>query len=245
MLLCTTNGDPEQEARYLRLLRAKHVDGALVDGLGLSAERIAAIVDDGFPIVCLDRDLASASIPLVQVDNRAGARMATEHLLMLGHRQIAHVTGAPAAISDARMAGYRGALEAAGIEFDPALVEAGDFTEGGGHAAMQRLLESGHRFSAVFCANDLSAMGALNAVLSSGRRVPLDLSIVGFDDVRLSPYTSPPLTTIHQPAAEIARYATELLLDLIAGRTAPVARRLFAPTLVVRGSTGPPRGARP
>jgi DNA-binding LacI/PurR family transcriptional regulator len=241
MLLCTTDGDPEQEARYLRLLRAKHVDGALVDGLGLSAERIAALVDDGFPIVCLDRDLASSSVPLVQVDNRAGARMATEYLLSLGHTRIAHVTGATAPISDERLAGYRGALEAAGIAFDPALVASGDFTEGGGHAAMRALLESASRFSAVFCANDLSAMGALNAVLSSGRRVPFDLSIIGFDDVRLSPYTSPPLTTIHQPAAEIARYATELLLDLIQGVEPRSAHRLFAPTLVVRGSTGPPR----
>ncbi len=119
----------------------------------------------------------------------------------------------------------------------------GDFTEAGGHAAMRALLESGARFSAVFCANDLSAMGALNSVLSSGRKVPLDLSIVGFDDVRLSPYTSPPLTTIHQPAAEIARHATELLLDLIRGEQPETMRRLFAPTLVVRGSTGPPRDA--
>ena len=241
MLLCTTNGDPEQEARYLRLLRAKHVDGALVDGLGLSPERIAAFAEDGFPIVCLDRDVDFPTIPLVQVDNRLGARLATEYLISLGHRRIAHITGAAAPISELRAAGYDEALRAAGIEPDPALVADGDFTEAGGHAAMRALLESGARFSAVFCANDLSAMGALNSVLSSGRKVPLDLSIVGFDDVRLSPYTSPPLTTIHQPAAEIARHATELLLDLIRGEQPGTMRRLFAPTLVVRGSTGPPR----
>jgi LacI family transcriptional regulator len=94
---------------------------------------------------------------------------------------------------------------------------------------MRELLESGARFSAVFCANDLSAMGALNAMLSSGRRVPLDLSLIGFDDVRLSPYTSPPLTTIHQPAAEIARHATELLLALIRGEQPGRMRTLFAP----------------
>src|SRR6185503_14076456 len=95
MLLCTTNGDPEQEERYLSLLRAKQVDGALVDGLVLPPDRIARFVEDGFPIVCLDRDVASASVPLVQVDNRLGARMATEHLLALGHTRIAHVAGAP------------------------------------------------------------------------------------------------------------------------------------------------------
>jgi LacI family transcriptional regulator len=245
MLLCTTNGDPEQEARYLRLLRAKHVDGALVDGLGLSPERIASLVEDSFPVVCLDRDVDAPTIPLVQVDNRLGARIATDYLLSLGHTRIAHISGATAAISEARLAGYRDALAAAGIEADPALVASGDFTERSGHAAMRELLESGARFSAVFCANDLSAIGALNAILSSGRRVPLDLSLIGFDDVRLSPYTSPPLTTIHQPAAEIARHATELLLALIRGEQPGRMRTLFAPTLVVRGSTGPPRTSTP
>jgi DNA-binding LacI/PurR family transcriptional regulator len=241
MLLCTTNGDPEQEARYLRLLRAKHVDGALVDGLGLAPERIAAFVEDGFPIVCLDRDVDFPTIPVVQVDNRLGARIATDYLVSLGHTRIAHITGAPARISDERVGGYREALQTAGLEPHPELIAAGDFTEAGGHAAMRSLLESSARFTAVFCANDLSAMGALGSVLSSGRKVPLDLSIVGFDDVRLAPYTSPPLTTIHQPAAEIARYATELLLALIRGEQPGSMRRLFAPTLIVRASAGPPR----
>ncbi|HEY1478942.1 MAG TPA: LacI family DNA-binding transcriptional regulator [Gaiellales bacterium] len=241
MLLCTTEGDPEQEARYLRLLRAKHVDGVLVDGLTLPADRIAAFVEDGFPIVCLDRDVSSPLIPVVQVDNRLGARLATEHLLSLGHTRIAHLRGLDERISDERLAGYRGALRAAGIAADPAIEVPGHFTEQGGHAAMRGLLESGARFSAVFCANDLSAMGALNAILSSGRKVPLDLSIVGFDDLRLAPYTSPPLTTVHQPAKEIAQHATELLLSLIRGKAPSAMHQLLAPTLVVRASTGPPR----
>jgi DNA-binding LacI/PurR family transcriptional regulator len=241
MLLCTTGGDPEQEARYLRLLRAKHVDGALVDGLVLPSDRVAAFVEDGFPMVCLDRDIDSPLIPLVQVDNRLGARLATDHLLSLGHTRIAHVAGPVERISRERQAGYRDALAAAGIEPDPAIETPGDFVEAGGHAAMQRLLESGARFTAVFCANDLSAMGALHAIISSGRKVPLDLSIVGFDDLRLAPYTSPGLTTIHQPAFEIAEHATELLLGLIRGRAPKSMLHLFAPTLVVRGSTGPPR----
>jgi LacI family transcriptional regulator len=241
MLLCTTGGDPEQEARYLRLLRAKHVDGALVDGLVLPSERIAAFVEDGFPIVCLDRDVDSSLIPLVQVDNRLGARLATDHLLSLGHTRIAHVSGANERISGERAAGYREALAAAGIVPDASIETSGDFVEAGGHAAMQRLLESGARFSAVFCANDLSAIGALHAIISSGRKVPLDLSIVGFDDIRLAPYTSPGLTTIHQPAFEIAEHATELLLQLIRGTAPKTMLHLFAPRLVVRGSTGPPR----
>src|SRR5205823_5745185 len=94
MLLCTTEGDPEREEQYLSLLRAKQVDGVLVDGLVLPPDRIARFVREGLPIVCLDRDVDSKSVPLVQVDNRLGARLATAHLLELGHRRIAHVAGA-------------------------------------------------------------------------------------------------------------------------------------------------------
>jgi LacI family transcriptional regulator len=237
MLLCTTDFDPEQEERYLRLLRAKHVDGALVDGLVLPPERIARFVEDGFPIVCLDRDVDSPAVPLVQVDNRTGARIATEHLLSLGHRRIAHITGAPARISEERLLGYQAALADAGIAPDSSLVAMGSFTEAGGYEAMRTLMAIAQRPTAVFAANDLSAIGALSAVSAAGRSVPGDVSLVGFDDVRLSRYTSPPLTTIRQPAGKIARRATELLLGMIAGRPPRKLRHPFAPELVVRDST--------
>jgi DNA-binding LacI/PurR family transcriptional regulator len=238
MLLCTTDFDAEQEERYLRLLRAKHVDGALVDGLVLPPERIARFVEDGFPIVCLDRDVNSREVPLVQVDNRMGARLATEHLLALGHARIAHIMGAPLRISEERLLGYQGALETAGIAPDSSLVALGNFTETGGHDAMEELLAgAGGGLTAVFAANDLSAIGAINAIVASGRSVPGDISVVGFDDLRLARYTSPPLTTIRQPAGEIARHATELLLGMIAGRRPGRLRHLFPPELVVRDST--------
>src|SRR5205085_5251984 len=141
MLLCTTEGDAEREEQYLTLLRAKQVDGVLVDGLVLPPDRIAEFVLDGLPIVCLDRDVDAASVPLVQVDNRLGARLATEHLLSLGHRRIAHVAGAGnLGISAERVAGYRDAHAAVGIAPDPALLAAGSFTEAGGHDAMRLLL---------------------------------------------------------------------------------------------------------
>jgi LacI family transcriptional regulator len=241
MLLCTTDFDPEQEERYLRLLRAKHVDGALVDGLVLPPERIARFVEDGFPIVCLDRDVNSPSVPLVQVDNRMGARLATEHLLSLGHTRIAHITGAPARISEERLLGYQGALEAAGVAPDSSLVAMGDFTEMGGHAAMTALLAAEPGLTAVFAANDLSAIGAMNVIAAGGRSVPGDVSVVGFDDLRLVRYTSPPLTTIRQPAGEIARQATDLLLGMIGGGKPDKLHHLLLPELVVRSSTASPR----
>jgi DNA-binding LacI/PurR family transcriptional regulator len=238
MLLCTTQSDPEREEEYLDLLQSKQVDGALVDGLTLPPERIARFVRDGFPIVCLDRDVEAESVPLVQVDNFLGARLATTYLLDLGHVRIAHVRGPELGISAERVAGYRDALKSHGIEADHRLIEPGDFTEAGGYRAMTRLMEQS--FTAVFAANDLSALGAMNALTGRGLQIPDDVSVVGFDDVRLSAYTSPPLTTVHQPAAQIGRKATDLLLDLCNGRTVRKVRHLLEPQLVVRGSTGPP-----
>ena len=240
MLLCTTEGDPAREEQYLSLLRAKQVDGVLVDGLVLPPERIADFVREGLPIVCLDRDIDSTSVPLVQVDNRLGARLATEHLLSLGHRRIAHVSGAPGLrISDERIGGYSDALAAAAVEHRRTLVAVGSFTEEGGYEATRALLAVS-KLTAVFAANDLSALGVMHAIAESGRRIPDDVSVVGFDDLRLAGHTTPPLTTIHQPAFEIAQRATQLLLDLAAGREVPQRLHLLEPELVVRGSTAPP-----
>src|SRR5262249_9790221 len=130
MLLCTTEDDPVREETYLNLLRSKLVDGVLADGLVLPPDRIEKFVADGFPIVCLDRDVASTAVPLVQVDNRLGGRMATEHLLELGHQRIAHVAGALGMrIVDERIEGYREALRAAGLEPDPRLLAVGGLHE--------------------------------------------------------------------------------------------------------------------
>ena len=244
ILLCVTEGDPEREERYLHLLQAKQVDGALIDGPVLPATRVARFVEDGFPIVCVDRDVDLPSVPLVQVDNRLGARRATEHLLSLGHRRIAHVSGSQLQRlrhSRERLAGYREALAAAGVGEDPRLVAAGDYTEEGGRGATRALLDAGAEFSALFAANDLSAIGAMRALAERGRRVPEDVSVVGFDDVHISAFINPPLTTVHQPAAEIAQRATELLIALIHGREVAERRHVLEPRLVVRASTSAPR----
>ncbi|HET8605979.1 MAG TPA: LacI family DNA-binding transcriptional regulator [Gaiellaceae bacterium] len=239
MLLCTTEGDPDQERRYLELLHAKQVDGVLVDGLALAGERVAPFLRDGLPIVCLDRDVDSATIPVVQVDNVLGARIATEHLLGLGHTEVAHVRGPAVGIADDRVAGYREALAAAGTSPRPEAVVEGDWTDEGGFRAVRRLLDAGVRFTAVFAANDLSAIGAINALGGAGLRVPGDVSVVGFDDLRLGAYTTPPLTTVRQPAGALARRATEILIGLVQGAQPPSAEPRLAPELVVRQSTAP------
>jgi LacI family transcriptional regulator, galactose operon repressor len=243
MLLCMTESDAEREEQYLGLLRAKQVDGVLVDGLVLPPDRIAQFVREGLPIVCLDRDIDSTSVPLVQVDNRLGAQLATQHLLSLGHRRIAHVAGASGlGISGQRVAGYRSAYDVVGLAPEPTLLEVGSFTEEGGYEATLALLRR-TPFTAVFAANDLSAIGAINALIENGRSVPGDVSVVGFDDLRLSQFTTPALTTIHQPALEIGDRATQLLIELASGRKVRKLRHVLEPRLVVRDSTAPRRGA--
>jgi len=241
MLLCTTEGDAEREEHYLRLLQAKQVDGALVDGLVLPADRIAGFVEDGFPIVCLDRDIDSRSIPLVQVDNHVGGFRATKHLLSLGHKHIAHVKGAAGLrLSEERLEGFWAAHEHQRLVPSASLIVEGSFTEESGYQAARGLLEAKRRFTAVFAANDLSAIGVMRAAAEAGMRVPQDLSVVGFDDIRLASYTTPPLTTIRQPAERIAQRATELLMDLTEGKKVEVGRHLLEPELVVRESTSAP-----
>jgi len=239
ILLCTSEGDPEREENYLDLLRAKQVDGALVDGLVLPRARLAHFVEEGFPMVSLDRDIDFPSIPLVQVNNRLGAQLATEHLVRLGHTRIAHVTGRThVRISAERQSGYEEELTRLGVPVDPALVAAGDFTEEGGYRATLELLERRPSFTALFAANDVSALGALRALSESGKRVPDDVSVVGFDDLWLAAYLTPPLTTIRQPLAEIGRLATELLIDVLRGkRRSRRVRHILRPELVVRAST--------
>src|SRR5439155_18047203 len=247
ILLCTSEGDPEREENYLDLLRAKQVDGALVDGLVLPRARLAHFVEEGFPMVSLDRDIDFPSIPLVQVNNRLGAQLATEHLVRLGHRRIAHLTGrAQLRISAERQGGYEAELERLGVPVDPELVVAGDFTEEGGYRATRDLLARGTVFTALFAANDVSALGSLRALSEHGRRVPQDVSVVGFDDLWLAAYLTPPLTTIRQPLTDIGRKATELLIDMLRGkRRSRRVRHILRPELVVRGSTAPLRGAKP
>ncbi|HEX8939232.1 MAG TPA: LacI family DNA-binding transcriptional regulator [Candidatus Limnocylindrales bacterium] len=226
---------PPDSGDYAQLLRSRRVDGLVVSGPRQDEADLVALQREGFPIV-LQGSLAGLDVPSVDVDNRAGARDAVAYLLGLGHRRIACVTNAPLAYTSAaeRLAGYREALEAAGIDFDESLVEAGSFDAGSGHAAMDALLRR-TSFSAAFVASDVVALGALGAVRAAGGRVPRDLSVVGFDDISLAAYFDPPLTTIRVPAYDLGEAAGSALLARIAGEPVP-ARTLLGTELLVRGS---------
>ena len=242
LLLCSTLSDRRTEEEYLKLLQAKQVDGVLAVGLVLRRAEIERFVSSGIPFVSLDRDIDFPGAPQVHVNHRAGAALATQHLLALGHRAIAHITGPPQLrVSRERVAGYRAALSSAGVKSDDRLRVAGDFTEDGGYRGIERLLGEALEFTAVFAANDLSAIGAIAALKAHGRRVPEDVSVVGFDDIHLARYTSPPLTTIRQPALEMGRRATEILIQAITRGRAGTrsADHVFDATLIVRGTTRP------
>lgn len=225
------------DGQYSELLLSQRVDGLIVSGPRVDDEELVSLVGDGFPII-LQGSLPDVPAPSVDVDNRAGARIAVEHLLGLGHRRIACITNAPLAYTAAadRLAGYRDALDAAGIPRDEGLVEEGAFDAASGHAAMARLLARAGDVTACFIASDVVAFGALRAVREAGLRVPADISVVGFDDIPLARHFDPPLTTVRLPANALGAAAGRALIARLAGRPA-VERTLLPTELIVREST--------
>lgn len=181
---------------------------------------------------------ADVPVPMVGVDNTAGATMAVEHLLGLGHRAIAHISG-PANWPEAREreCGWRAALRAAGAEPQPSL--AGDWSARSGHQA-GLVLARDPRITAIFCANDQTALGALSALYHVGRRVPQDVSLVGFDDIPEAAFLFPPLTTVRQDFAAVGRQSLELLIRQISAGRRLHGHTLLTPQLVARGSSAAP-----
>lgn len=229
------------DGTYAGLLRSRRTDGLVVSGPRDDDDDLAALVREGFPIV-IQGSRPDLDAPSVDVDNRAGARGAVEHLLGLGHRRIGCITNAPLHYTAAaeRLDGYCDALTTAGIEYDPGLVIEGAFDAASGHLAMAELLGRS-RPTAVFVASDVVAIGALRGLREAGLRIPADVSVVGFDDIPIAAHVDPPLTTVRLPAGGLGETAGRLLVDRIAGR--PVAARtLLATQLIIRDSSAvPPR----
>jgi LacI family transcriptional regulator len=223
------------ERRYLSRLGGTLIDGALL----VTPTVVDAEV--GIPVVAVDPHTGDSGVPTVASDNLHGARLATEHLLELGHRRIGFIAGRPDLQSARlRQRGYELALSQAGLLVDPGLVAEGGFEQELSHEAALRLLTVADPPTAIFAANDLSAMGVLTAAAELGLEVPADLSVVGFDNVPESVMAEPPLTTVEQPIQLMGRRAVEMLLALLGG--ADVADRVTLPTrLVQRRSTAAPR----
>jgi LacI family transcriptional regulator len=234
-LFMSAHWNPTAEARCLELLHARRVDGIVVLMPRLSDSALLASAQS-LPVVVTGRELRGERLYSLNFDNFAGAFRATEHLLSLGHTDIAFITGDEEhPDASERHRGYRAALEAAGVRYQPQLVVPGMYHEVSGLEAVNRLVAQQQPFTAIFAANDQMATGAALGLYQHGLRVPQDVSLVGFDDLPNSVYATPPLSTIHQPAYELGRLAAASMLQLIAGEQ-PTAQ-LPTPELLVRASS--------
>jgi LacI family transcriptional regulator len=190
------------------------------------------------PVVMIDRDVPNVEVDAVLTDHRLGGYLATRHLLELGHTRIACIAG-PSSITPSaeRIIGYRKALEEAGLPYDEKLVLRGDYHAQSGMDITHTILRMDPRPTAIFALNDLMALGALRAAAEAGCSVPTDLAVVGYDDLELSHFTNPPLTTIAQPKTEIGAQAVDLLVDRMSRKDRPPSRVVLPPELIVRRST--------
>jgi LacI family transcriptional regulator len=216
------------------------LSGTLIDGAILVTPTVLE-AKEGVHVVAIDPHTGPSGMPTVDSDNFAGAKLATNYLLGLGHRRIGFIGGRPD-LESARLreAGFREAMTAAGIKVDKALIRVGGYRTETAEGPARELLSQSNRPTAVFAANDLSAIATMTAARSLGLTVPDDLSVIGFDNVPESALASPPLTTIKQPLQQMGAEALRLLVDLIAGADRDIHVRL--PTeLVVRATCTPPR----
>ena len=231
-LLVTGNADPATERREITRLLESRVEGVILIAHRLSDDDLAQIAREVPTVVVTWQTDGIGGLDSVRGDDVAGARLAVDHLAALGHERIAHVTGGDNRIARERRAGYEQAMELLGLE---ALVVEGAFTESGGYAGGLTAVDSGA--TAVFVANDLAAIGALAALRDRGLRVPEDVSVVGYDGMRL--LDSLDITTVAQPLAAMGRTAAELLTDRIAVPGGHQVHRRVETTLIPRGSSGP------
>lgn len=212
-----TNADRERSV--LQAFHSRQVEGMIVINSMLGEEITTLQKTLGTPIVLISPLIESTYRCTVRSHDIRGAQLATEHLIQLGHRRIAHIS-APTWCSPGRdrLQGYRAALEAHGIPYDPELVFEGDAQETSGLEGVRSLLDLVDPPTALFCFNDLVAVGALHGARLKGLQVPLDLSVIGFDDVYLGSYVDPPLSTIQQDIESLGKQAMNMLFKLIAGR---------------------------
>ena len=241
IILCNTDGDINKQAAHTDLLIKNQVAGILFVAAGISTELIEDLQARRVPLVVVDREVPDVRVDTVLTNHLQGGRLATQHLLDLGHRLIACISGgSDLSPSAERLTGYQQILQENDILVDQSLVVKGDFQYESGYQAARQLLALAESPTAVFACNDLMAVGVISAATELGLRVPQQLSVVGFDDVRLASFTNPPLTTIAQPKYEIGVIATQMLLARAQNLDAPTRLQRLNTALVVRQSTAIP-----
>lgn len=227
----------EEQKLYPTVVRARLLDGVIVSSSEIDDPFIPQLIENQMPFVMVGRPYDAAQASFVQSDNVVGAHTAVSHLARLGYKRIATITGPlNTTVGLDRRQGYRDALNERNGFVDEALIVEGDFTESGGHAAMQWLFP--HQPDAVFAASDAMAFGALRALREIGLSVPDDVAVVGFDDLPTAALSDPPLTTIRQPIRRSGIQAVETLIDILTNGPEPPRRITMSTELVIRSSCG-------
>lgn len=237
VFLANSDANPDREVKVVHSFHERRVDGILVTASRVGALYMPLLDEMRVPTVLINNQHPGEFVHSVMIDNPAASRLATEHLIRLGHRRIAYIGDQFGFQSDTeRFAGYRSALEVADVPFLPELIAHGDGKPEGGLRAMEKLLALTKPPTAVFCYNDMSALGALRAIHEQGLRVPEDISVVGFDDLFIASYTRPALTTVSQPMRQMGRMAMDILIKLFAGLNSKTNLKVQG-QLIVREST--------
>lgn len=238
VILGNAEGNPDKEFHYINVLIEKQVDGLVLATAGIHAEHIEMLHTWQVPFVLVDREIPSAEADLIRTDHESGAWQAANHLTELGHRRIACITG-PLDIQNTtyRLKGYEKALTDAGIPVDTDLIVTGDWNYDSGYQLARELLDRAAPPTAIFAFNDIMAVGAMRAIIESGRRVPDDVAVVGFDDIPLASYAIPSLTTVRQPMQALGRVAVTRLFERMENPDLPAEKFIMQPELVIRMSS--------
>lgn len=242
VILCNSDDNPDKQRSYLRVLLEKRIDGLIVASAGGDAGLAEGLAGVRTPMVIVDRGLEGVNADLVRIDHEYGAYLATRHLLELGHRDIATIGGpASTSVAQMRLAGYCRALKEASVDVPRERMLESDFTSTGGYNAAAILLEQNPP-SAIFAGNDMIGIGVLRAAAERNIRVPTELSVIGFDDIQMSRYVYPALTTVGQSILQLGEMAAEVLLRRIATPDMATDQRIVMPSIVLRESTAPLAG---
>ncbi len=238
IFLCNTSEDPKKQSSYLDILVDRGVDGLLIFGARSSQDEHAGVVHDEIPVVVEDSPVQNQNTTMIEIDNIGGAQMAVAHLIAHGHTRIAHLGGPiQRQAADHRLLGYRQAIESAGIPYDKSLVMRCSPSIRGGLQSALELLPA-KKPSALFCYNDLMAIGAMVACRQLGLKIPKDLAIIGFDDIAIASLIEPALTTVRVRQYEMGRLASDLLLERLSGKENVQNQVKFPVELIVRNSCG-------
>jgi LacI family transcriptional regulator len=237
VFLCNTDENPQRELAILQLLEEQRVDGVVLCSSRLDEEALRAMLTRHPTVVLVNRQLEVSEVSTVLLEDKLGAQLLTQHLIDTGHQAIGFLAGPRASMSGSKRAeGYFATLTASALTHDPGWIHSCAPTVQGGHEAAQTLLIQHPELTALFCYNDLVAIGTLKACADLGRTVPDDLAIVGFDDIPLAALVTPPLTTCRVPRYEVGAQAMRLLLDHINGCTDACTEIILSPELIVRAS---------